>query len=113
MRFVLSSLLAVALLGCSSNVGPDGLLIGAPCNDEFDCVTGAFCLRRSTFPDGMCTTVCGDDADCRGASACVDVEAGACLLTCERDEDCGREGYVCRAESRLGAVGEVMACVGG
>ena len=91
----------------------DGLLIGGRCNDEFDCVTGAYCLRRATFPDGMCTTVCDDDADCRGESACIEVESGACALTCSEDGDCGREGYRCLPVTRRGAAGDAMVCTGG
>lgn len=105
-------LLAAIPLGCANNVGPDGRLIGGPCLDELDCVQGAYCLSRTTFPDGTCTTNCASDEDCRGGSACVEIMAGACLLECEVDEDCGREGYVCRALTRRGAAGTSFVCAG-
>ena len=105
--------LALLLTACSSNVGPDGLAVGAPCVDEFDCVTGSFCLRGAAFPDGTCTTNCRSDADCRGDSRCVDLESGVCLLPCAADADCVRTGYACRARVSRGRPGEVPVCVGG
>ena len=103
------------LLGsaCSSNVGPDGLAVGGPCIDEFDCVAGSYCLRRASFPNGTCTTNCTEPADCRSGSTCVELESGVCLLECETDEDCGRAGYACRPQVLRGAAGEALACIGG
>ncbi|MFK7985556.1 MAG: hypothetical protein AB8I08_05955 [Sandaracinaceae bacterium] len=111
MRYSLP-LAFLLLVGCVNNVGPDGRVIGAPCNDELDCLAGSFCIRRGSFPDGMCSTVCDDDTDCRGSTVCVEIMSGACVLDCETDEDCTREGYVCRPQTRRGVVGEVMGCIG-
>ncbi|HEY8430485.1 MAG TPA: hypothetical protein VIL20_19025 [Sandaracinaceae bacterium] len=108
--WLLASFLSLA--GCSQNVGPTGLVIGGPCFDDFDCASGSFCLRAG-FPGGTCTTNCRTQADCRGGSTCVEHESGVCLLSCESDEDCGREGYVCRERERRGEVGRASVCVGG
>ena len=97
---------------CVTNVGPDGLAVGGPCIDEFDCVTGSYCLRRFDFPAGTCTTNCRDDGDCRGASSCVDLESGVCLLTCETDADCVRDAYGCREIDRRGTAGRAQVCIG-
>lgn len=104
--------IALVLAGCSSRVGPDGLAVGGPCIDEFDCVAGSFCLNRPDFPNGTCTTNCEHVADCRGDSLCVDLEAGVCLLPCTTDPDCGREGYVCREMVLRGEIDEGAVCVG-
>lgn len=108
----LASLLLLSSMGCSQNVGPSGLAIGGPCIDEFDCAAGSFCLRVG-FPGGTCSTNCAMQGDCRGGSSCVEEADGVCLLTCTSDEDCGREGYVCRERDRRGEVGRASVCVGG
>lgn len=109
-------LLFVAVIlfaGCASSVGPEGLVVGGPCVDELDCAAGSYCLSRSDFPGGTCTTTCRNDGDCRGSSACVEEEAGVCLLRCSVDADCGRERYVCRERVRRGVFGNERVCVGG
>ena len=112
VRAAIAPWFVAALLasGCANNVGPDGAFIGGPCNDEFDCVTGTYCLRLGSFPGGLCTRNCDGDGDCRGASACIEIDSGACLLTCETDAECGREGYACMPQTRRGADGDVLAC---
>ena len=75
-----------------STVGP---LVGGPCTDILDCVSGAFCAEGGDFPDGTCTVPCDDHNECPGPSLCVDREGGACLLACYRDADC-RHGYKCK-----------------
>lgn len=110
----ISAVLALGLLlfGCATNVGPDGLAVGGPCVDAFDCVSGSYCLRTLATPDGTCTTVCGGDADCRAGSRCIELSEGACLLACESDEDCVRPGYACRERARRGESGTAPVCVG-
>lgn len=109
--FLALSLLLVA--GCAADVGPDGRAVGGPCRDEFDCAAGSFCRTGPDLPGGTCTTNCRDDDDCAGGSACVEALSGMCLLTCEADEDCEREGYVCREQTRRGASGTTKVCTGG
>lgn len=104
---------ALIVVGCAPHVGPDGLAIGGPCIDEFDCVTGSYCLRRSDFPNGTCTTNCRGHGDCRGDSLCVELESGVCLLACDVDADCGREGYGCRELDARGETARVSVCTGG
>lgn len=104
--------LVVLLTSCASNVGPDGLAVGGPCIDEFDCVTGSYCLRRFDFPNGTCTTNCSDTDDCRGSSVCVDLESGVCLLSCRTDTDCERDGYVCRSMDERGTTERASVCAG-
>lgn len=108
----LSSFFFLAIAGCSQNVGPNGLAVGGPCIDAFDCASGSYCLRIG-FPDGTCTTNCATQADCRSGSSCVEETGGACLLSCTTDDDCGREGYVCRERDRRGEIGRASVCVGG
>ncbi|HHH29316.1 MAG TPA: hypothetical protein ENK57_13365 [Polyangiaceae bacterium] len=103
---------ALLASGCASNVGPDGIAVGGPCADEFDCLTGSYCLRGFDYPSGVCTTNCRASADCRGESVCADVEGGVCLLSCAVDEDCARTGYSCRELDMRGATGRVSACTG-
>ncbi|MCB9593670.1 MAG: hypothetical protein H6719_13135 [Sandaracinaceae bacterium] len=105
--------LAIAATGCATNVGPEGLVIGGPCIDEFDCANGSYCIRRSDFPNGTCTTNCRDDGDCRGDSRCAELESGVCLLSCETDPDCGREGYTCRSLAAHGLPEQISVCSGG
>ena len=105
--------LALAVTGCATNVGPDGPVIGGPCVDVFDCANGSYCLRRSDFPGGTCTTNCRDDADCRGDSRCVELEAGVCLLSCTTDPECGRAGYSCRELDARELAERVSVCTGG
>ena len=105
--------LLLLVSSCASNVGPDGLAVGGPCSDEFDCAAGSYCLRRFDFPNGTCTTNCNDTADCRGGSVCVDLESGVCLLSCRTDADCGRDGYVCREMDEPGTTERAWVCGGG
>ncbi len=107
--------LAAALLaaGCAAHVGPDGLAVGGPCIDEFDCVTGSYCLRRADFPNGTCTTNCRGDGDCRGDTRCVELESGVCLLPCSVDADCVRDGYACRMLESRETADRVSVCTGG
>ncbi len=106
-------LLVLLVGGCASKVGPDGIAVGAPCVDAFDCVTGSYCLAGRAFPDGTCTTNCRSDDDCRGDSRCVDVEGGVCLLPCASDPDCVREGYFCRERDPRAGTERVSVCTGG
>jgi hypothetical protein len=110
---VLALFAGLGLLACTTNVGPDGRAIGGPCVDELDCAAGSYCLLGIEYPGGHCTTNCRQDADCRGGALCVEEEAGVCLLPCTVDEDCAREGYVCRERVQRGAVGTVGVCLGG
>jgi hypothetical protein len=112
-RFLIALGSSALLFACSTNVGPDGRVIGGPCLDELDCAAGSYCLTGLDYPDGTCTTNCRQDADCRGGSVCVEEEAGICLLPCTVDEDCARDGYVCRDRVQRGVVGTVRVCVGG
>ena len=98
--------------GCASRVGPDGLAVGGPCVDEFDCVTGSFCLGGSRFPAGTCSTICRSTGECRADSVCVDLESGVCLLPCAVDADCERSGYVCHEEALRDGTGRASVCVG-
>jgi hypothetical protein len=102
--------LALLALACSTNIGPTGPVIGGACVDDLDCAAGSFCYE--TFEGGTCTTTCERDDHCRGASACVELGAGLCLLTCTDDEDCGRDGYTCEERSATGTTERVDVCVG-
>lgn len=102
--------LALVLVACTSHVGPTGPVIGGPCVDDLDCAAGSFCYEP--FEGGTCTTACDRDVPCRGSSACVELGAGLCLLSCDADEDCGRDGYTCEERNASGATELVRVCVG-
>lgn len=78
-----------------STVGP---LVGGPCIDNLDCVSGSFCAEGGDFPGGTCTVPCGDHGDCPGPSLCIDKMGGMCALACYDDRDC-RRGYKCKEEN--------------
>ena len=109
---VLVLLILLAAAGCASRVGPDGLAVGAPCVDAFECVSGSFCLTGRSFPNGTCTTNCRSDDDCRGESRCVDLESGVCLLSCSSDPECVREGYRCVEMDARDSIERVSVCAG-
>ena len=106
-------LLALVLGACANHVGPTGLAVGGPCVDTFDCVAGSYCLLGPEFPNGTCTTNCAAASDCRSPSVCIELRAGSCLLPCETDEDCVREGYGCRPRARAGTAEDALICIGG
>lgn len=112
MRRLLAPLgLALSLLlgGCAL----DARTVGGPCLEELDCSSGSFCLRRATFPEGTCTTNCSPEFECRGDTRCVDIEGGVCLLPCETDADCERDGYGCREIADRRGPGTLSVCIGG
>jgi hypothetical protein len=80
----------------------DGV-VGASCAQDADCGKGS-CLSMeritgATYPDGYCTGRCVEDAECGAGGVCSPGFLGAvgvCYLGCQRDADCGRDGYRCR-----------------
>lgn len=112
------TVIAAVLLSLAGGCGDDegdlvniyGPLVGGPCTDILDCVSGSFCARGGDFPEGTCTVPCRDHYDCPGASACVDKEDGACLLACARDSDC-RGGYRCKDIDDERGGGKSRVCI--
>jgi len=90
-----------------SNYGP---LVGGPCLDSLDCVSGSFCADSSDFPDGTCTAPCDDHGDCPGPSLCIERERGACLLFCRDDRDCRRD-YKCKEVKDQRGNGRSRVCI--
>lgn len=107
---------------------------GAPCttNDECntilgvdnaECITnvldlydapGGYCTIPCTLPDDNETKYVPDSPDCGNVGAmCMGLHGffEACAVTCESDEECHREGYVCRLLPQLGGEGEPKFCL--
>ena len=99
-------LLAATACGLSADVSRE---LGARCDSHDEC--DERCI--SSYPGGFCSLSCDDDDDCPATSACVDVEAGVCLFTCELASDCEflGPGWSCQQVNQL-PTGEVMACIG-
>lgn len=78
---------------------------GEPCELDAQCVSG-LCLDETTtgFPQGMCSRICDDSADCASPMACGNTRSGIsfCTQDCEATADC-RPGYACFGLSLLGA----------
>lgn len=111
--------LAVSLLASTTacggsddrgGVGPNGALVGAPCDADRQCESR--CAKGSHYPGGMCTLSCRDDRDCPPGTACVDDHGGVCALTCSAHRDCDFMGprYLCDAKGRKGAKGKADVC---
>ncbi len=91
-------------------VGPYGPLVGGPCIDLLDCVSGSYCVHGGDFPDGMCTLRCRSHNDCPGGSACIDREDGICMQYCFDELDC-RAGYNCKERDDQGDRGQSAVCI--
>jgi hypothetical protein len=109
--FVLAAL-PLAACGDDDNfgVGPFSPLVGGPCTDDLDCVSGAFCLRGGDFPQGTCTVACRSHADCPLGAACIDEEHGVCLPECIAELDC-RGGYDCKERDDRNDPGKSRVCI--
>jgi len=87
-------------------------IVGKACENDADCGTGKCgkdMVGGITLPvigtigatpvvDGYCTAACTEDAQCGEGGTCQGAfqnSAGSCLLACETQEDCTREGYTC------------------
>jgi len=91
---------------------------GAPCSTDQDCITllgddaaicdleavvyelpGGYCTKACELPDEMTQSVL-DAADCdpAGGVACVGVKGTfeRCIKTCTDDQQCERDGFICR-----------------
>lgn len=89
-------------------------VIGAACGLDGDCAQGrcqlAERITSTPYPGGYCTGPCSTDAECTTEGLCVPGFRGAtgsCARRCERDYDCGREGYRCRV------IGDAGRCAPG
>ncbi len=106
-RLTLGLLVAgVAACSLSADVSRE---LGARCDSHDDC--DERCI--SSYPGGFCSLSCNDDDDCPATSACVDVEAGVCLFTCDSSAQCDflGPGWLCEQVDQLPSE-EVMACIG-
>ncbi|WP_052547437.1 hypothetical protein [Enhygromyxa salina] len=106
---------------------------GAPCMQKSDCepmlgadaqcvsnilgvynLPGGFCTKYCELPDTM-TTFIHDAADCdpAGGVTCVGAKDlfTACIIPCENDSQCGREGYGCRTMPTLASEGDPTFCL--
>ena len=100
---------AALIIGCGSDVGNEGYVVGGPCEENADCASGSECATGGDFPGGTCTVRCADDGDCPSGTACIDEMNGVCLLLCNFDTDC-RLGYECGDKKRAGHSGSATVC---
>ena len=115
VALLLVLLVSILTAGCGDDedrylVSVDGPLVGGPCLNILDCVSGSFCAQGGDFPEGTCTERCGDHDNCPGPSLCVDKMEGVCLLACTRDSDC-RGGYKCKDVNDHVGNGKSLVCI--
>jgi len=106
---------------------------GAPCMQDSDCtpilgdgavcvtnilgvydLPGGFCSKYCELPDTMTTFIHdAEDCDPAGGITCVGAKDlfSACLPPCESSDQCGREGYGCRAMPTLASEGDPTFCL--
>jgi hypothetical protein len=119
-RISMLVLLSLTALGCGDDendflVGWNGPLVGGPCLNEFDCMSGGFCpggqtLRDGDYPGGTCTVPCNEHDDCPATTACIDDHGGICLLQCFVNDDC-RPGYKCKERDDRSRPGKSLVCI--
>jgi serine protease len=79
--------------------------LGAPCTTSGDCGDGLYCEEAFADFGGYCTTDCNNGvSECPDNGTCFDIGVEnepyrICFLSCTTDADCGRDGYVCDADS--------------
>ena len=104
---------AVAFVGCGTEVGNDGAVVGGSCVISSECADESVCRTGEDFPGGYCANACDVPEDCPSGSVCADVLGGICLVSCAGESECRTEdGYVCAARAGIGVVGDVMVCLG-
>ncbi len=74
-------------IGINLNARP----VGAGCTDASEC-SGPIATCLTSQPDGYCTHICQNDAECGDDAHCT--PGGYCLKSCEENIEC-RNGYVC------------------
>ncbi len=92
MRRIFPFIAALVLLGgCAPTIGDD-------CETNSECPSGAIC--DVTAPEGYCVIVECDRESCPDGSVCVefDGEESFCMQYCAADDECRRDGYVCRED---------------
>lgn len=106
---------------------------GAPCMQNSDCepilgadaqcitnilgvydLPGGFCSKFCELPDTM-TTFVHDSPDCdpNGGVTCVGAKDlyTSCIIPCDTNDQCGREGYGCRTMPTLASEGDPTFCL--
>ena len=95
--------------------GDEKAATGDACAATSDCADNR-CIQGGSFPDGVCTPSCDENADCPTGFSCISRSSGMCLLDCTGDAQCEGErgaGWQCRAESLQGdGGGNVDVCIG-
>lgn len=107
-------------------------LYGAPCSTDDDCVAilgaGGVCQKDIVSmylaPGGYCSKECNGgemdpyvtdapDCDPNGGVTCIGVNGifTACAVECQSDEECHRDGYICRVMPVIGADGDAKFCL--
>ncbi len=95
----------VASGDCVEGVGEPNP-VGAFCSGDGDCASGT-CFADAGWPNGYCTSDCGDDTEC-GDGVCG---GGKCLAACQADLDC-RGGYFCLNGGCVGRCADDADCGG-
>ena len=116
-QIALSSLVVATLLfvGCKSDVGNDGAIVGGSCVVSGECHIDSRCLTGADWPNGYCAKSCTTSEDCPDGSTCAQAEGGICVVDCAGGGECRSSeddgGYACVELEARGAAGTVMGCV--
>lgn len=101
----------VTLVGCASEVGNDGAVVGGSCVVNSECAVQSRCLTGTGWPGGYCANLCASDADCPSGSQCAEIEGGRCFVSCSGAGDCrSDEAYECVELEARGVGGTMMGC---
>jgi hypothetical protein len=106
---------------------------GAPCTSDDECVailgTDGVCVENILgvydLPGGFCSKYCdlpdsstsfihdAEQCDPNGGVTCVGAKDlfSACIIPCTDNNECGREGYGCRAMPTLASEGDPTFCL--
>lgn len=105
--------IVLALLFASACTS-DKAATGESCSANSECADNR-CITGGSFPGGICTPACNDNADCPADFSCISRSSGMCLRNCTATSQCAAEhdaSWQCRDESLQEGGGNRMVCIG-